>query len=164
MKLVALTALAALSACAVHSGRPVDSTKAIELSGRRLSPQALQAGQPVSPSSLQEALLADPASSTAARSVYRWGKAASLLGAAGYALMLWPLGESLAGNHAEWGFAAAGTGLVAIAIPTALVAERKLRKAVGSWNASRATVGPSACLVRDETGAVVAMAGFRLTY
>lgn len=158
-KLVSFALLATLSACA-HTGVPVDRTKPIEFSGSWLSREALQGGQRLNPKSLQDALLLDPASAPSVRSARGWGMVAGALGAAGGAV----LGFSVGSGNADAGALAAGAGLIAIALPMAYLSDRKMAEAVDGWNASRGPSGPSACVVRDATGAAVAVGGYWLTF
>lgn len=60
---------------------------------------------------------------------------ASVLGYAGGFMVGWPLGTALAGGKPVWALAGAGAGLIAVSIPFGISANKKARKAVGTYNA-----------------------------
>lgn len=62
---------------------------------------------------------------------------ASALGYAGGFLIGWPIGTAAGGGNAQWGMAAIGAGLVLVAIPISIQANKNARKAVQTYNQSK---------------------------
>lgn len=61
---------------------------------------------------------------------------AAVLSFAGGGLIGWPLGTSLGGGNANWTLAGIGAGVIAVAIPISLSANKKINQAIELYNAS----------------------------
>lgn len=61
---------------------------------------------------------------------------ATVLGATGGVLIGWPVGGALGGGEANWALAGVGAGVVAVAIPFSISANKKAKQAVDMYNAS----------------------------
>lgn len=61
---------------------------------------------------------------------------ATVLGIAGGFMIGWPLGTAIAGGSPNWALAGAGAGLVAISIPFGISSNKKIIKAVNTYNAT----------------------------
>ena len=61
---------------------------------------------------------------------------ASVFGFAGGGLVGWPVGTAIGGGDANWVLAGVGAGLIAIAIPISMNANKKANEAVDIYNAS----------------------------
>ncbi len=163
MKIAALSTCVMLCACA-HPAPSVDRTRRIEFNGSWVAPMAVQGGQRVAPTSLQQALMSDPASRPAASSASRWEAAANLFGVPGGIVLGSSLGYALTGGDPGWKIPAAGAGLIAVSIPLWMTSVKKTGEAVDAWNASRPTAAPSAGVVRDGAGGRVAVTGLLLAF
>ncbi len=72
---------------------------------------------------------------------------ATVLGVAGGFMIGWPLGTAIAGGSPNWALAGAGAGLVAISIPFGISSNKKVVKAVNTYNA--AAGNSTSCLQYD---------------
>jgi len=83
---------------------------------------------------LKQALKPSERASRELRSAKFSAAMASVFGYAGGFMVGWPLGTAIAGGKPMWALAGAGAGLIAVSIPFSLSANKKMRRAVHTYN------------------------------
>lgn len=98
-----------------------------------------QSGHRLSMSELVNALEVNTDAWSMARSAQTTSVIANIMGGIGGACIGWQLGAAMAGRKANWTVAGVGAGLIVIAYPISLSANKKLKQAVGLYNATKST-------------------------
>jgi hypothetical protein len=103
-----------------------------------------QEGQVVDTVDVVRNLKQDPASKRHVTASQAWRTVATLTGAAGGALVGWPVGEAIAGKtDPSWELAAVGGALTLTALSLAVLSESQLHRAARAYNESLTTAGPA---------------------
>jgi uncharacterized membrane protein YedE/YeeE len=66
-------------------------------------------------------------------------RAGNVLGFIGGFLIGYPIGTTLGGGEPEWGMAAAGAGVIVVALPIISSANKKMSRAVDLYNSSESS-------------------------
>ncbi len=85
----------------------------------------------------------------------------NMLGFIGGFMVGWPLGTAIAGGEPEWGLAAAGAGVLAIAIPIASSSTKKIKEAANIYNNG---LGTSSTKMQLNFNVSPAKTGFILSF
>jgi hypothetical protein len=146
------TALLAVVGCA---GPPkMNPAAPIALDGGLLFRRYMQNGEAIDREDMKARLAENPASAESLESARTKEVVGIVLGAAGGALIGWPVGSAAVGDpNPPWVLAGVGAGLVAVAIPFGLMAESSLSDAAESHNASLAPAGAAQRAGAAERGA-----------
>ena len=101
-----------------------------------------QDGQTLDRAHMVKQLKHEPSSAKDIRAYTSWTAATTITSLAGGALIGWPVGQAIAGDPEPlWVLAAAGGGLIVVAIPMAVVGDKKLKKGVRAYNEGLRTTG-----------------------
>ena len=117
----------------------------------------MQAGNPLSMGALVNTLAPYPQASKLIKQARSNTSLASVIGLAGGALIGFPLGTAAGGGNPNWALAGIGAGLVAVAIPISLNANKKSKQAVDLYNSSSGAATlysdkPELSIVANGTG------------
>ncbi|HZY80311.1 MAG TPA: hypothetical protein VFE50_12355 [Cyclobacteriaceae bacterium] len=123
--------------------------------------QFRQDGRPLKPKQLMNIMSTNPEALQEMKIAKKNADAANVFGFIGGALIGWPLGTAAGGGKPNWGLAAAGVGVLLVAIPFGTSYTRHARTAVDIYNRD---LKRSAARVRFRAGVGPTSASLRVTF